>query len=205
MHIFCIAIHIWWKERSIRALVIIIINILSYYYNSIVLSLHFDTIHVNSVHFLKADPRFKLWGRMLGKLRDKWRIGSTKWDSRRAFKNFYITFTINFIKLRKFMLKRDHVEYKKQCRQWNLTWDNGLNMVYFYALLKKGAYSFATVGRSVDQVLSAQHLLTPSLDQYQTWCRGLPSMSRCTLLIFRSHVQRSRSNHSFEPSVLSTL
>ena len=31
--------------------------------------------------------------------------------------------------------------------------------------LKKGAYCFATVGRSVDQVLSAQYLLTPSLDQ----------------------------------------
>ena len=28
-------------------------------------------------------------------------------------------------------------------------------------------------------------------------------MSRWSLLIFRSHVQRSRSNHSFEPSVLS--
>ena len=25
---------------------------------------------------------------------------------------------------------------------------------------------------TVDQVLSAQYLLTPSLDQYQTWCRG---------------------------------
>ena len=33
--------------------------------------------------------------------------------------------------------------------------------------LKKEAYSFATVGRSVDQVLSAQYLLTPLLDQYQ--------------------------------------
>ena len=29
-----------------------------------------------------------------------------------------------------------------------------------------------SVCRSVDQVLSAQYLLTPSLDQYQTWCRG---------------------------------
>ena len=35
--------------------------------------------------------------------------------------------------------------------------------------------------------------------------QGLPSMSRWSLLIFRSHVQRSRSNHSFGPSVLSTL
>ena len=35
--------------------------------------------------------------------------------------------------------------------------------------------------------------------------QGLPSVSRWSLLIFRSHVQRSRSNHSSEPSVLSTL
>ena len=35
--------------------------------------------------------------------------------------------------------------------------------------------------------------------------QGLPSMSRWSLLIFRSHVQRSRSNHSSKPSVLSTL
>ena len=27
-------------------------------------------------------------------------------------------------------------------------------------------------GRSEDQVLSTQYLLTPSLDQYQIWCRG---------------------------------
>ena len=45
--------------------------------------------------------------------------------------------------------------------------------------LKKGAYCFATVlqlsvGRSVDQVLSVQYLLTHSLDQWQTWCRGCP-------------------------------
>ena len=31
-----------------------------------------------------------------------------------------------------------------------------------------------SVGRSVDQVLSAQYLLTPSLDKYQTWCSGCP-------------------------------
>ena len=35
--------------------------------------------------------------------------------------------------------------------------------------------------------------------------QGLPSISRWSLLIFWSHSQRSRSNHSFEPSVLSTL
>ena len=56
----------------------------------------------------------------------------------------------------------------------------------FMPPLKKGAYCFATVGRSVgwsvgmsvcrsvDQVLSDQYLLTPSLHQYQTWCRGCP-------------------------------
>ena len=33
--------------------------------------------------------------------------------------------------------------------------------------------------------------------------QGLPSMSRWSLLIFRSHVQRSRSNHFFKPSVFS--
>ena len=31
-----------------------------------------------------------------------------------------------------------------------------------------------SICRSVDQVLSGQYLLTPSLDQYQTWCRGCP-------------------------------
>ena len=35
--------------------------------------------------------------------------------------------------------------------------------------------------------------------------KGLPSMCIWSLLIFRSHVQRSRSIYSFEPSVLSTL
>ena len=40
--------------------------------------------------------------------------------------------------------------------------------------LKKGAYGFATVGWSVDHVLSAKYLLIPSRDQYQTWCRGCP-------------------------------
>ena len=101
-------------------------------------------------------------------------------------------------------------------------------------------------------MLSAQYLLTPSLDQYQTWCRSCPhwvddhywfshgqrsrsnhSLAHCvvvrpisfdpftwsipslvqglcpiirwSILMFRSHVQRSRSKHSFEPSVLSTL
>ena len=33
--------------------------------------------------------------------------------------------------------------------------------------------------------------------------QGLPTMSRWSLLIFRSHVQRSRSKHSSQPTVLS--
>ena len=41
-----------------------------------------------------------------------------------------------------------------------------------------GRYVGRSVGRSVclsvDQVLFAQYLLTPSIDQYQTWCRGCP-------------------------------
>ena len=35
--------------------------------------------------------------------------------------------------------------------------------------------------------------------------QGLHPISRWSLFIFRSHVQRSRSNYSFEPCVLSTL
>ena len=54
--------------------------------------------------------------------------------------------------------------------------------IIFMPPLKTGAYCFATVGRSVgmsvcrsvDLVLSGQYPLTPSLDQYQTWCRGCP-------------------------------
>ena len=52
---------------------------------------------------------------------------------------------------------------------------------YFYAPLEKGGILFCnclsvgrSVCRSVDQVLSGQYLLTPSLDQYQTWYRGCP-------------------------------
>ena len=41
---------------------------------------------------------------------------------------------------------------------------------YIVLQLSVGRY----VGRSVDQVLSAQYLLTPSPDQHQTWCRGCP-------------------------------
>ena len=75
--------------------------------------------------------------------------------------------------------------------------------VIFMPSLKKGAYCFCncqSVGRSVDQVLSTQYLLTPSLDQ--TWCRGCPPWVDDP---FWFSGQRSKSNHSFEPSVLSTL
>ena len=44
----------------------------------------------------------------------------------------------------------------------------------FMPPLKKHIVLQLSVGRSVDQVLSGQYLLTPSLDQYQTWCRGCP-------------------------------
>ena len=78
----------------------------------------------------------------------------------------------------------------------------------------KGAYCFATVGRSVGTCMSVSlSVCRPSVvhsisfDPF-TWSKQnlvqrLPSMSRWSQLIFRSHVQRSRSNHSFQPSVLS--
>ena len=51
-------------------------------------------------------------------------------------------------------------------------------------------------------------VLSISFDPF-TWSisnsvQGLPLMSRWPLLIFRSHVQRSRSNHSSQPIVLSS-
>ena len=69
-----------------------------------------------------------------------------------------------------------------------------------------------SVGRSVGRYVGLS-VCRPSLvrsisfDPF-TWSipnlmQGLPSMSRWSLLIFRSHVQRSRSNHSSLPTVLS--
>ena len=96
---------------------------------------------------------------------------------------------------------------------------------------------------SQPSVLSGQYLLTPLLDQYQTWCRGCPQpvddpywfsghmfkgqgqttrsisfdpftwsmpnlvqglhlITRWSLFIFRSHVQRSRSNCSWAQCVV---
>ena len=60
----------------------------------------------------------------------------------------------------------------------------------------------------VKPIFSAQCVVhSISFDPF-TWSipylvQELPSMSRWSLLIFRSHVQRSRSNHSSKPSVLS--
>ena len=71
----------------------------------------------------------------------------------------------------------------------------------FMPPLKKGAYCFATVGRSVSLLVCRPSVFRSiSFDPF-TWSipnlvQGLPSMSRLSLLIFRSHVQRSRSNHS---------
>ena len=71
---------------------------------------------------------------------------------------------------------------------------------------------FATVGRSVGRyvrrsVCRPSVVRSISFDPF-TWStpnmvQGLPLMSRWYLLIFRSHVQRSRSNHSSKPRVLS--
>ena len=89
---------------------------------------------------------------------------------------------------------------------------------YFYAPpLKKVAYCFATVGRLVGRYVSRSVGMSVcrSVDQVVvrsisfdlfTWSipnlvQGLPSISRLSLLVFRSHVQRSRSNHSSQPTV----
>ena len=73
---------------------------------------------------------------------------------------------------------------------------------YFYAPLEKGGIWY--VGLSVCRPSVFRSI---SFDSF-TWSipnlvQGLPSMSRWSLLIFRSHVQRSRSNHSSQPTVLS--
>ena len=77
--------------------------------------------------------------------------------------------------------------------------------------LEKGGISFCncrSVGRYVGlSVCRPSVVRSISIDPF-TWSipnlvQGLPSMSRWSLLIFRSHVQRSRSNHSSQPTVLS--
>ena len=52
------------------------------------------------------------------------------------------------------------------------------------------------VGRSVDQVLSAQYLLTPSLDQYQTYCRGCPQKVNDPFW-FSGHMFKGQSQTTF--------
>ena len=93
----------------------------------------------------------------------------------------------------------------------------------FYAPLEKGGILFCnclsvgrSVCRSVDQVLSGQYLLTPSLDQYQTWCRGCPQwvydpywfsghmlkgQGQTTLLSLRFSAQRAVTLIFFYPSL----
>ena len=75
---------------------------------------------------------------------------------------------------------------KKACMHFNV-------YNYIYAPLEKGHY--------VAHSMSFDHFTwsIPNLVQ------GLHPISRWSLFIFRSNVQRSRLNYSFEPSVLSTL
>ena len=87
--------------------------------------------------------------------------------------------------------------------------------------LKKGADCFATVRRSVYRYVGRSVCrsvglsvcrpsvvcsisIVPFTWSIQNLVQGLRPISRWSLLIFRAHVQRSRSNHSFGPSVLST-
>ena len=81
-------------------------------------------------------------------------------------------------------------------------------MIFIMPPLKKGAYCFATVGQSVGMSVCRQSVVHSISFDPSTWLvpnlvEGLPSISKWCLLIFRSHVQRSRSNHSSHPTVLS--
>ena len=101
---------------------------------------------------------------------------------------------------------------KTQC--WFL---RSASCFYFYAPLKKGTYCFATVGRSVglsvgrsvcrsvDQVLSAQYLLTPSLDQYQTRCRDCVNVNvnSSSLLYVRAEIKIIRKDFNIYPTYTS--
>ena len=55
---------------------------------------------------------------------------------------------------------------------------------------------------SQPNVLSAQYILTSSLDQYQTWCRGCPQWLDDHNW-FQVTCSKVMSNHSSQPSVLS--
>ena len=68
--------------------------------------------------------------------------------------------------------------------------------------------SFATVGRYVGLSVCKPSVVRSIFFDPFTWSipnlvQGLPSMNRWSLIIFRSHVQRSRSNHSSQPTELS--
>ena len=96
------------------------------------------------------------------------------------------------------------------CSEANYIGPNKFQHDFFGPPWKKWAYCFATVGWSVCRSVCRPSVVRSiSVDPF-TWSipnfvPGLPSISRWSLLIFRSHVQKSESNHSFEPSVLSTL
>ena len=99
------------------------------------------------------------------------------------------------------------VKYLKVCHSPNFLYQGFAEKLFFMPPFKKGACCFATVGRSVcrsvEQVLSGQYLFTPSLDQYQIWCRGCPQWVDDPYWFEVTCVQRSRSNHSSQPTVLS--
>ena len=81
----------------------------------------------------------------------------------------------------------------------------------FYAPLEKGGILFCngrSVGRYVGLSVCRPSLVRsisfdPFTGSIQNLVQGLQSMSRWSLFIFRLHNQRSRSNHSSQPSVLS--
>ena len=65
-----------------------------------------------------------------------------------------------------------------------------------------------SVGWSVGRLVCRPSFVCSISSDPFTWSipnlvQGLSSMSKCSLLIFRSHVPRSRSNHSSQPTVLS--
>ena len=70
--------------------------------------------------------------------------------------------------------------------------------------LKKRVYCFATVGRSVCRPSVVRSIsFDPFTGSIPNLMQGLPLMSRRSPWIFRSYVQRSRSNHSSQSTVLS--
>ena len=73
-------------------------------------------------------------------------------------------------------LQKNYIDWRRKLHSINQRKLRVYNL-HFYAPLEKGGILFwncRSVGQSVDQVLSTQYLLTPSLDQYQTWFKGCP-------------------------------